>query len=165
MMYINQKLNFCVHVYNFFLKIGNNLQSLFLLYMRLTWGHQFFIAGLGKINSIPSVTEYFATLNIPHPALHAYVVGYTELICGFFLFIGFASRIVTVPLILIMLSAISMAHNHIFNGGLFLFDPLSLVREAPYPFLITSLMVFVFGPGRISVDGWIKRWVDNQPRY
>jgi uncharacterized membrane protein YphA (DoxX/SURF4 family) len=39
------------------------------------------------------------------------------------------------------------------------------VSQNPYPFLITTLLVFIFGPGRISLDAWIKRWVSHQPRY
>ena len=165
MIYVNKKLNTCAHVYNFFLKIGNNLQSLFLLFMRLTWGHQFFIAGLGKLHNIDHVTQFFASLNIPYPEFSAYLVGSCEMIGGICLILGFASRITTIPLIIIMCTAISTAHVHIFQGSLLILDPQVLVRQAPYPYLITALLVFLFGPGRVSLDAWIKRWVDNQPRY
>ncbi len=165
MMYINQKLNFCAHIYNFFLKIGSNLQSLFLLFMRLTWGHQFFIAGMGKLNNINHVIDFFTQLGIPYPTFNAYLVGWVEMVGGLCLIIGFASRIITIPLIIVMITAISTAHAHILQGCVFLLQPLSFVRETPYPFMLTALLVFIFGPGRLSVDAWIKRWVENQPKY
>jgi hypothetical protein len=30
------------------------------------------------------------------------------------------------------------------------------VKADPFPFLVTALMVFVFGPGRFSVDALLK---------
>ncbi|MES2272668.1 MAG: DoxX family protein [Chlamydiota bacterium] len=164
-MLTNPFLHWTEKFYNFIIKIGSNLQSLFLLYMRLTWGHQFFITGLGKLGAIDKVTQFFTTLQIPHPHFHAYLVGSIEAICGFLLFFGFASRLAAIPLIFIMFTALGTAHAHNLTNFLFITNPLTLVRQEPYPFLITALLVFIFGPGRISVDAWIKRWLHRQPRY
>ena len=164
-MYINQKLNLCAHIYNFFLKIGSNLQSLFLFYIRVTWGHQFFVAGLGKIHNIDHVVDFFISLKIAHPVFSAHLVGWTELIGGFCLILGFASRIITIPLMIVMITALMTAHAHILEGCQFLLQPYSFVRETPYPYLMTAILIFIFGPGRLSLDAWIKRWVENQPKY
>lgn len=164
-MFENKHLHRIDRIYSFFMKIGNNLQSLFLLYMRLIWGHQFFLTGVAKFNHIDVVIQFFANLHIKAPALTAYSVAFFETVCGFCLFFGFASRIVTVPLIIIMTSALSIAHQEAFMHLRFLLDPSFLVREAPYPFLIAALLVFIFGPGRISIDAWIKRWASKLPKY
>ena len=164
-MFENSFIHFLHKVYSYFIKVGSNLQSLFLLYMRLTWGHQFFITGLAKFGNIDMVAHYFQTLHIGHPLFNAYLVATVELIGGLLLFVGFASRMAAVPLIILMLTALSTAHVHVFTTFSFFFEPASLVQETPYPFLITSLLVFIFGPGRISIDGWIKRWVEKQPKY
>lgn len=165
MIYINQKLNVCARFYNFFLTIGSNLQSLFLLFMRLTWGHQFLIAGLDKLHNTEHVSEFFSSMGIPFPELNTYLVSYFEIIGGFCLVIGLASRIITIPLILILLTAFSTAHSHLIKNALFLLDPHTFAQEMPYPYFITAMLVFCFGPGRLSIDAWIKRWVDQQPRY
>lgn len=165
MIYVNSKLNFCARFYNFFLKIGSNLQSIFLLFMRLTWGHQFMLAGLDKLENPDHSIEFFSAMSIPFPEINLYLVSYFEIIGGICLILGFASRITTIPLILILLTAFSTAHSHLIKNALFLIDPHAFAQEMPYPYFITAMLVFCFGPGRISIDAWIKRWVENQPRY
>jgi len=152
-------------LYTWVIKTGSNLQSLLLFYMRLVWGHQFFVIGLAKLKDINKVIEAFNAINIPGPGFHAYLVASLEMVCGFLILIGLASRLAAVPLAIIMFVALATAHAPNLSDFQFLTQPLLLVKEAPYPFLLMSLMVLAFGPGRISVDAWIKRWVENQPRY
>lgn len=152
-------------LYSFFVKIGSNLQSLFLLFMRITWGHQLLLTGVDKLKDIPGTVELFTKLNIPSPLFHAYEAGILESVGGILLIIGFASRLISIPLILLMLSALSIAHAEHLANFRFITDPHILVMQEPYPFLITALLVFIFGPGRISLDAWIKRWVSHQPKY
>ncbi len=165
MIYVNQKLNFFAKIYNFFLIIGSNLQSLFLLFMRVTWGHQFMLAGLEKLHNADHVTEYFSSMGIPLAQFNAYMVSYFEIIGGICLILGFASRLITIPLIVILLTALTTAHSHLLKDVLILLDPHAFAQEMPYPYFITAMLVFTFGPGRISIDAWIKRWVEKQPRY
>ncbi len=161
-MFVSPFLNRTESIYNYFIKIGNNLQSLFLLYMRITWGHQFVLTGWGKLHAIEQTAEFFASLHISHPLFHAYFVGWIETLCGFFLLVGFASRIISIPLIIAMLTALSTAHAPDISNFRFLFQPLSLVKQTPYPFLITCILVFCFGPGRISIDAWLKHWAKSK---
>ena len=161
----NPALLWTDRIYSFIIKIGSSLQSLFLLYMRLVWGHQFFMAGLFKFGHIYTIAPFFASLHIPLPLFSAYLVATIETVCGFLLFIGFASRLAAIPLIFVMLTALSTAHAPELSNFRFLFEPLALVQQEPYPFLITALLVFIFGPGRVSIDAWLKRWIERQPRY
>jgi putative oxidoreductase len=133
--------------------------------MRLTWGHQFILTSLNKLGRVEQIAEFFATLQFSHPLFLAYFVGYIELIGGFCLCVGFASRLAALPLAIIMLTALNTAHHSSISHFRFLFEPLHLVAQTPYPFLITALLVFFFGPGKISIDGWLKRWSENQPKY
>ena len=152
-------------IYGFFVKIGSNIQSFFILYLRITWGHQLFLIGVDKLRNIDALVQLFTKLHIPAPLFHAYEVGILEAVGGILLFIGFASRMITIPLIILMLTALSTAHAENLANFRFVTNPQTLVIQQPYPFLITALVVFVFGPGRISIDAWIKRWIDKQPRY
>jgi len=164
-MFINPTLQRLATMYGWVISFGSNLQSLFLLWMRLTWGHQFILAGISKLSKIDETIHFFTSLNIAYPEFHAYLVGYTEIIGGSLLILGLASRLASIPLILIMIAALSTAHSHVFAHFEFLTDPSSLVNEAPYAFLITTLMILAFGPGRVSIDAWIKRWVTKQATY
>src|SRR5580704_18530979 len=123
MIYVNQKLNFFAKFYNFFLIIGSNLQSLFLLFMRLTWGHQFILAGLEKLHNAENVTEYFSSMGIPAAGFNTYLVSYFEIIGGVCLILGLASRLITIPLIAILLTALATAHAHLLKDALFVLDP------------------------------------------
>lgn len=129
------------------------LQSLFLLVIRLYWGWQFHETGMGKLQHIDKVTGYFQSLGIPMPGLNAYMAGITECVGGLFLLLGLCSRISTIPLIFTMiiayLTAFPDAVKNIFS------KPDDFVTADPFLFLLTAVIVFLFGPGRISVDGII----------
>jgi putative oxidoreductase len=165
MFLTNPFLHFLDRSYGLLIQLGSNLQSLFLLYMRLTWGHKLFIIGLAKLNNIQHVVEFFTSLNLPHPLFTAYLVASFETVGGLLLFLGLASRLAAIPVTCIMLVALSTAHAANISNFRFLTQPDLLLAQAPYPYLLTAVIIFIFGPGRISIDGWIKRWIDRQPRY
>ena len=164
-MYESRLLRILDRCYGWIVKFGSNFQSLFLLYMRLVWGHQFFLSGMGKFASMDTVIQFFSSLNLVHPELVAYAVAFFEAVGGICLFLGFISRLAAIPLIVIMISALSLAHSEAFIQLRFLFEPARLVHQAPYPFLITSFLVLFWGPGKVSIDGWLKRWASKQPKY
>jgi putative oxidoreductase len=145
--------------------IGSNLQSAFLLYLRLLWGYQLFTYGMDKLQHIGATIQFFSELSIPSPAFHAYEVALIETICGAAFTLGFASRLASIPTLILMISALSSAHSEYLSNFQFITNPHMLAIQEPYPYLFLSLLVFIFGPGRISIDAWIKRWLSRQPRY
>ena len=165
MRFVSPLLHLITVLYRPFIRWGGNLQSLFLFYMRITWGHQLAMVGWGKLHAIEQTAQFFTSLSFPNPVFLSYFVGYFELICGICLFLGVASRIAAIPVIIVMLTALSTAHAPDISNFRFLLEPKSLVHQPPYPFLITAFVILIFGPGRLSVDGWIKRWASKQPQY
>lgn len=164
-MFANPFLRICAKTYGWVICLGDNLQSLFLLLIRLIWGHQFVIAGYSKFLDLEKTAQFFASLGLPHPSFYAPLVATIELVCGSLLLIGFASRLAAIPLIITMIAAIGLAHNHVFSDFHFIFDPSLLVTQTPFPFLIAALIIFIFGPGKLSLDGWIKRLSRNWRQY
>lgn len=134
---------------------GNFLKPFFLLAIRLFFGWEFFKAGLGKLDDIGSLAGYFETLNIPAPHFSAYLAAITELVGGVLLMIGFASRLIAIPLIITMIVALFTAHFDI-SSKLF-DDPVRFISQAAFVFLMASATILVFGPGAISIDGALKR--------
>ena len=136
---------------------GNSLQHFLILAMRLYWGYAFFQAGLGKLNNILPVSNFFASLGIPFPTFNAYLVGCTEMIGGLCLLFGFASRLAAVPLAIVMITALLTEHadavRTIFQ------NPQKFINQLPFNFLLATLVIFCFGPGGISIDYLLKRYI------
>jgi putative oxidoreductase len=163
-MFEKQWLQWIFSIYSLIIRVGSNLQSIFLLYMRVTWGHQFLLSGLNKLHNIDHTAYFFTSLSIPFPVHHAYLVSWFEVIGGIFFILGFASRLSAIPLSIIMFTALGTAHAPVVIGFRFLTNPTLFAGESPYPFLLTAILLFIFGPGKFSLDGWLKRWVSKQER-
>lgn len=135
--------------------LGSYLQSPLLLILRVFWGIQFFNAGWGKILDINHFIGDLNALHIPMPTFFAYLVAYVEAVGGFFLAIGFLSRLVSIPLIINMVVAYLTAHSASLDT-LFV-TPNQFISQAPFNFLLTSLIVLSFGPGKFSIDYALMR--------
>ena len=133
---------------------GAVLQSPFLLGLRLYFFWQLFLTGKGKLENIGKVTEFFASLGIPLPTLNAYFIGSLECFGSLLLIIGLATRPLSLLIVISMTVAYLTAHfeavSNIFS------DPDKFVKADPFPFLLTALIVLVFGPGRFSLDALLK---------
>ncbi len=70
-----------------------------------------------------------------------------ELICPFFILIGFMTRLALIPSIITMLVAVFYAHA----------GDTILQREHALSFLIPYLAIFLMGPGRYSLDALRKK--------
>lgn len=138
--------------YQSLIDLGTTFQSYLLLAMRLFWGLSFMSSGWGKMQKIAEVSSFFHTLNIPFPTENAYVVSYIEFVGGLCLAIGFVSRLVSIPLAVVMLVALFTAHWQAVNTVLQ--DPQAFIAQSPFTYLLACLIVFAFGPGSFSVD-WV----------
>ena len=69
--------------------------------------------------------------------------------------IGFASRLITIPLIVNFCVAYLTASREVLLN--ILNDPDAFVSDAAFLFLFASVIIFIFGPGAFSVDALIKR--------
>lgn len=130
--------------------VANFLQSPLLLVIRLYWGWQFALTGWGKLTHLDRTAGYFESLNIPLPKVNAIMAGSTECAGGILLALGLFARPVSVPLIFTMLVAYWTADRDALNA--IVSDPDKFVTAAPFLFLLASLIVLAFGPGRLSLD-------------
>lgn len=142
--------------YAWFLKILNSLQSPFLLLIRVYWGWQFLQSGIGKFNHIEKVISFFTDLGIPAPTLNAYFNASLETIGGLLLILGLASRLIAVPLTINMIVAYITADREALTS--FFSEPAKFFAADPFPFLLVSLLVLLFGPGKLSLDTLILMW-------
>jgi putative oxidoreductase len=142
--------------YLMIISIGNSLQPILLLAMRIYWGGSLILTGFGKLYNISAISEYFFSLNIPFPTINAYLVGSIELVGGFCLFIGLASRLASIPVICILIGALLTEHREALLNALN--DPQNLIIQLPFNYLLTALIVLAFGPGKISIDFLIEKF-------
>jgi putative oxidoreductase len=140
-----------------FFALISQLQSPFLLLVRLYWGWQLIESGWGKLHNLDKVTQFFTSLNLPMPAQMAVFIACIEFFGGIFLAIGLFSRmtalVLTINLMMAYVTADREALFSIFS------DPDKFYAAAPYTFLIASLIVLIFGPGRFCVDYLLRRFV------
>lgn len=133
------------------------LSSPLLLAIRLYWGWQFFMTGKGKLMNLDKTAEFFGSLGLPMPKFQAVLAGSTECFGGLLLLIGLFSRPVSIPLIMTMVVAYLTAHLDVVQG--MWEDSDAFVTAPPFLFLLAAMIVFVFGPGKISCDGYLQKRV------
>lgn len=148
--------------YSLLVSGGNSLQSLFLLFVRLYWGWQFVVDGWGKLHNLAKVAEYFSSLGLPMPGVTALFVSILELVGGFLLAIGLGSRLIALLLTCNMTVAYITGDR---EALLSIFsDPDKFYAAAPFTYLLASLIILIFGPGRLSLDYLIgRKWERNSP--
>lgn len=144
-------------LHDWFVNSVSNLQSPFLLAVRLYWGWQISQNGWAKLHSIPRVTEFFSSLGLPAPGPTAIFVSSTELVVGILLAVGLLSRIAAFSLTIDMIVAYITADRVALLS--FFSDPGKFYNADPYTFLFAALLILVFGPGKLSVDTLVERLV------
>jgi len=96
------------------------------------------------------------SLNLPYPSQTALFVSCVELFGGIFLALGLLSRITALVLTVNMFVAYVTADR---EALLSVFsDPDKFHAAAPYTFLIASVIVLLFGPGKLALDA-LFRWL------
>lgn len=142
-------------------KAADAFQSPFLLLVRLYWGWQFIQTGWGKVNNIPKVVEFFTNLGIPLPGLMAPMIAGLELVGGILLVLGLGSRLIALVLTFNMLTAYVTADREALLS--IISDPDKFYAAAPFTFLVASLIVLAFGPGKLALDRVVATmWTDPQ---
>ena len=122
---------------------------------RLTVGLVFLGTGWGKLHSLPDVTEFFASLGIPAPGLHARVAACTEFFGGVLVLVGLATRVAVLPMAFTMVIAIVTAKRGDVHG---LTD---LVGLEEWSYLVFFVWLAVAGAGPLSLDRLIAPRIDQ----
>jgi len=129
---------------------GSCLQAPLILGMRLFWGYWYARSGMIKLAHLPEVAAYFESLSIPFPMAAALVTGILHLLGSISLVLGWAARLMSIPLIISMIIAYLTAHLDATKA--LLSDPVQFILAPPFLFLLTNLLVLAYGPGKYSID-------------
>jgi putative oxidoreductase len=137
-------------LYRLLIRVTSSLQSPFLLLIRVYWGWLFLQSGIGKFGHIDKVVSFFTDLGIPAPTFNAYFNASLETVGGILLILGLASRLISVPLLINMIVAYVTADREAFTS--FFSESGKFFGADPFPFLLVSLLILLFGPGKFSLD-------------
>ncbi|MGB2634725.1 MAG: DoxX family protein [Candidatus Acidiferrum sp.] len=77
-----------------------------IFFIRLAVGLIFFTQGVLKFTDPAMGVNRFTRIGFPHPALTAHFVGWFEIICGLLVLIGLWTRAASIPLLIIIITAI-----------------------------------------------------------
>ncbi len=133
-------------LYMSFTRVTEYFQSIVLFIARLIIAYGFYEPAMSKWNDIDSVAQWFGSMGIPFPTVNAYMAASTEILGVGLLVLGLFTRLISLPLIVIMLVAIFTVHlDNGFSAGTNGF-------EIPLYYMI-FLMIFVSqGAGKFSLD-------------
>lgn len=128
-----------------------------LLLFRLVWGWGCVRSGYKHLVNFDGAASYFASLHIPYPAPALCVSAAAELLGGMMLMLGFGARVACVPLVInFTVAFLTSGRLHVVNL-LLLRDADKFIAYPALPYLMTSVLIFAFGPGRYALDHLIHK--------
>jgi putative oxidoreductase len=131
--------------------VASRLTWLAPLLARVTVGWVFATTGWGKLNNLQKVIDYFSDLGIPYPQIQAPFASANEFVCGVLVLLGLATRVASIPLIVVMLVAIRTAQWENVDSTAAL---LGLVESS---YIVIFAWLAIAGPGPVSLDALIAR--------
>ncbi|CAA6803139.1 MAG: Membrane protein, distant similarity to thiosulphate:quinone oxidoreductase DoxD [uncultured Sulfurovum sp.] len=121
-------------------------ESLSLLLARVALAYGFYNPSLLKWSNFESTSAWFGSLGIPFATLASFLVASIEILAVLLLLFGLFTRLIAIPLMVIMLVAILIVHiGHGFsvaNNGF----------EIPLYYFLFLALFASFGAGKFSLD-------------
>ena len=121
-------------------------QSVSLFLARLAVAYGFYEPAMTKWEDISSVAQWFGSIGIPFPTLNAYMAASTEILGVVLLTLGLFTRLISIPLIVIMIVAITTVH--LSNG----FSAGNNGFEIPLYYMLFLALFASMGAGKLSLD-------------
>ena len=133
------------------------------LVTRLVMGQAFYQTGSGKIENFANTVGFFGELGIPFPEANAFLVSRLEFWGGLLLLIGLATRLVAAGLATTMLVALATADRATFLNALTGTGDAGLTDVVPFVYLLFLGWLVLAGPGGLSLDRLVARWLERPP--
>jgi len=140
---------------------GRSSNGRSIAFIRIAVGLIFFTQGILKYIDPQLGVLRFTRIGFPMPAFTARFVGAFEMICGFLVLVGLVTRLGSIPLLLVILTAIATTKIpelfHLNQGFWF------MVSDARTDFAMTLSLLFLIsvGGGSWSLDALI--WKEDPP--
>jgi uncharacterized membrane protein YphA (DoxX/SURF4 family) len=127
-----------------------------ILLIRIMIGTIFLSEGIQKI-LYPAVRGVgrFIKIGLPAPEFLGYFVASFEIVCGVLILIGLFTRYAALPLIIIMITAISSTKIPILlNEG---FWEMAHAARTDWAMILGSIFLLIVGSGKLSIDSYLTK--------
>jgi putative oxidoreductase len=141
------------------LKIAALLAFLAPLATRLVVGWAFYLTGSGKWAHFDNTVTFFTELGIPFPEANAAFVASLELVGGICLILGLLTRLMATGLASTMFVALLTADKARFLESWSTASEVSPTDIPAFVFLLFFLWLALYGPGPVSLDRFLGRWL------
>jgi len=141
------------------LRIAATLSFVAPLLSRIALGNEFFLTGRGKIENPETFARFFVELGIPFPALNAAFVSRVEYYGAILLVVGLLTRFAAGALLSTMVVALLTADKQDFIQSWSPSGEKGPLDIAPFVNLLLLLWLTLSGPGLVSLDAALARWL------
>ncbi len=137
-------------------RIAGSMSDALLLVGRILIGWLMFTNGWSKLMNMPGFVKYLTGLQVPAPGFWAWPAMGAEVVLGAALILGIATRYAALATFFYLIITIVLAHRY--------WDYPAAQQTAQYTQFLKNLSImggtlvlFVTGAGRFSVDNWLRR--------
>ena len=134
------------HIYPMTREILSHGQGFSLLFARLVVAYGFYEPAMMKWTDIGAIATWFGSIGIPLPTINAYMAATTEIVGVVLLTLGLFTRLISLPLMVVMIVAIVTVHLP--NG----FGAGNNGFEIPLYYMLFLAIFASFGAGKFSLD-------------
>ncbi len=134
---------------------SHSINDHWTILIRLAVGLIFLTEGVQKF-LFPELlgTGRFLHIGFSHPAFWAYFTGVFEIVCGLLIVIGLLTRVASIPLLIVMITAfVTTKWPLLVNKGIW-----PWAHEYRTDFAMTLLLIYlmIYGAGKLSIDSKIS---------
>jgi putative oxidoreductase len=140
------------------IRVAAALQFLAPLLTRITMGHAFFLTGRGKLADIDTLVGFMTARGIPFPEANAAFVARLEFYGGMLLVLGLLTRLVAAGLASTMVVAL-LGEREQFTESWRWTGEVGPTDIPSFVFLLFLSWLALFGPGAVSLDKLLSRWL------
>jgi putative oxidoreductase len=140
------------------IRLAAALQFAAPLLTRITLGHAFFLTGRGKLAHFEDFVGFMAARGIPFPEANAAFVARLEYYGGMALVLGLLTRLVAAGLASTMVVALLGERQQFMEAWRWEGD-VGPTDVPSFVFLLLLAWLVLFGPGAVSLDRLLSRWL------
>jgi putative oxidoreductase len=140
----------------FIIRIIGTIDDNRTIFVRIVVGLIFLTEGMQKI-LFPDLlgTGRFLKIGFSHPEFWSYFTAAFEILCGTFVLLGLFTRLVSIPLLIVMITAfVTTKWPILIDKG---FWPMAHEYRTDFAMTILLLYLLIYGSGRWSVDSQIGK--------